>query len=200
MRNKTRSLSNLCCRSSCTLPGTALFTFAALFISRTLLFNTNSGFFSRFSSFERLPSITVVFPRTFHHLYASLWCFPAFFIIWTLLFHISCVRRTFHRLQIFPLFLSFTLPLCFAYKFHSPPPPLLPPPFGPRCAFPFFSSFAHTSHSLSFSRAFCHSRLLHPSLYLHCHKTAEIIIFSFFSLRKSRSFAAPPLFFPRRGN
>ena len=126
MRNKTRSLSNLCCRSSCTLPGTALFTFAALFITRTLLVNTNSGFFSRFSSFERLPSITVVFPCTFHHLHASLWCFPAFFIIWTLLFHISCVRCTFHRLQIFPLFLSFTLSLCFAYKFHSPPRP--PPP------------------------------------------------------------------------
>ena len=92
-------------------------------------------FFSRFSSFERLPSITVVFPRTFHHLYASLRCFTALFVmwtllfnnssVWTLLFHISCVRCTFHRLQIFPLFLSFTLSLCFAYKFHSPPPPPL---------------------------------------------------------------------------
>ena len=183
MRNKTRSLWHLYCRSSCAFPGTVLYTFAALFITRTLLFNTNSGFFSRFSSFERLPSITVVFPRTFRHLYASLRCFTALFVmwtllfnnsgVWTLLFHISCVRCTFHRLQIFPLFLSFTLSLCFAYKFHSPPPPP-PPSFGPRGAFPFFSSFAHTSHSLSFSRAFCHSRLLHPSLYLHCHKTAEI--------------------------
>lgn len=133
MRNKTRSLWNLCCRSSCAFPGTVLYTFAALFITRTLLFNTNSGFFSRFSSFERLPSITVVFPRTFHHLYASLRCFTALFVmwtllfnnsgVWTLLFHISCVRCTFHRLQIFPFFLSFTLSLCFAYKFHSPPPP-----------------------------------------------------------------------------
>ena len=163
----------LYCLSSCAFPGTVLFTFPALFITRTLLFNTNSGFFSRFSSFESLLSITVVFPRTFHHLFASLWCFTALFIIWTLLFHISCVRRTFHRLQIFPLFLSFRLSLCFAYKFHSPPSSP-PPQLGPRCAFPFFSSFAHTSHSLSFSRAFCHSRLLHPSLYLYCHKTAEI--------------------------
>lgn len=132
MRNKTRSLWNLYCRSSCAFPGTVLYTFAALFITRTLLFNTNSGFFSRFSSFERLPSITVVFPRTFHHLYASLRCFTSLFVmwtllfnnsgVWTLLFHISCVRCTFHRLQIFPLFLSFTLSLCFAYKF---PPPLV---------------------------------------------------------------------------
>ena len=183
MRNKTRSLWNLYCRSSCAFPGTVLYTFAALFITRTLLFNTNSGFFSRFSSFERLPSITVVFPRTFHHLYASLRCFTALFVmwtllfnnsgVWTLLFHISCVRCTFHRLQIFPLFLSFTLSLCFAYKFHSPPPP--PPLVWSQVRLSvFFSSFAHTSHSLSFSRAFCHSRLLHPSLYLHCHKTAEI--------------------------
>ena len=87
----------------------------------------------RFSSLERFSSIlTVVFPRTFHHLYASLRCFTALFVmwtllfnnsgVWTLLFHISCVRCTFHRLQIYPLFLSFTLSLCFAYKFHSPPP------------------------------------------------------------------------------
>ena len=149
MRNKTRSLSNLCCRSSCTLPGTALFTFAALFITRTLLVNTNSGFFSRFSSFERLPSITVVFPCTFHHLHASLWCFPAFFIIWTLLFHISCVRCTFHRLQIFPLFLSFTLSLCFAYKFHSPPPP---PHLVPGAPFRFFILCAHFPQFKFFSR------------------------------------------------
>ena len=151
MRNKTRSLSNLCCRSSCVFPGTVLFTFAALFITRTLLFNTNSVSFSRFSSFERLPSITVVSER-----------FSSTSAAFAALFIVCKFSRFFYHLH-FPcaLLTSFT--------------PLLPPPsFGPRCAFPFFSSFAHTSHSLSFSRAFCHSRLLHPSLYLHCHKTAEI--------------------------
>ena len=174
MRNKTRSLSNLFCRSSCAFPGTVLFTFAALFITRMLLFNTNSGFFSRLSLVESLPSITVMFPRTFHHLYASLWCFPALFIIWTLLFHISCVRRTFHGLQIFPLFLSFTLSLCFAYKFHSPPPssPLPPPPpFGPKYTLPFF--FVLCTHLRQF-RFFLRPLSFTPVAYLKCHKTAEI--------------------------
>lgn len=133
--------------SLCAFPGTILFTLLALFITRTLLFNNDSGFFSRFPSFERLPSITVMFPRTFHHLYASLWCFTALFVIWNLLFNNSgvfprCIRRTFHRLQIFPLFLSFTLSLCFAYKFDSPPPSS--PPFGPRYTFPFFFRPLHT--------------------------------------------------------
>lgn len=141
----------LYCLSSCAFPGTVLFTFPALFITRTLLFNTNSGFFSRISSFESLLSITVVFPRTFHHLFASLWCFTALFIIWTLLFHISCVRRTFHRLQIFPLFLSFRLSLCFAYKFHSPPSP--PPHLVPGAPFRlFFILCTHFSQFKLFSR------------------------------------------------
>ena len=178
MRNKTRSLSNLCCRSSCAFPGTVLFTFAALFIPRTLLFNTNSVFFSRFSSFERLPSITVVFPRTFHHLYASLWCFTALFVIWTLLFNNSGVFPRFSSSERFSstsaAFAALFIVCKFSRSFYHLHFPCAFPPFVPRCAFPFFSSFAHTSHSLSFSRTFCHSRLLHPSLYLRCHKTAEI--------------------------
>lgn len=108
--------------------------FPALFVIWTLLFN-KSGVFQRFSSFERFSSITVVFSRAFHHLNASL------------LYQL--------RLQIFPLFVSFTLSLCFGTS--KTPLPL--PPFVSRCAFPFFSSFAHTSRSLSFSCAFCHSRL-----------------------------------------
>lgn len=130
MRNKTRSLSNLCCRSSCAFPGTVLFTFAALFITRTLLFNTNSGFLSRFSSFERLPSITVVFPRTFHHLYASLWCFTALFVMWTLLFFsLPHQLRSpyFSSFANFPAFsIIYTFPvLCLQV---SLPSPLLAPP------------------------------------------------------------------------
>ena len=150
----------------------------ALFIPWTLLFNTNSVFFSRFSSFERLPSITVVFPRTFHHLYASLWCFTALFVIWTLLFNNSGVFPRFSSSERFSstsaAFAALFIVCKFSRSFYHLHFPCAFPPFVPRCAFPFFSSFAHTSHSLSFSRTFCHSRLLHPSLYLRCHKTAEI--------------------------
>ena len=105
----------------------------------------------------------MVFYRAFRHVNASFLFFSTS-AAFAVLFIVCKFSRFFYHLH-FPcaLLTSFTpLPL--------PPPP----PFGPRCAFPFFSSFAHTSHSLSFSRAFCHSRLLHPSLYLHCHKTAEI--------------------------
>ena len=156
MRNKTRSLSNLYCRSSCAFPGTVLFTFAALFITRTLLFNTNSCFFSRFSPVESLPAITVVFPRTFHHVYASLWCFTAFFVIWTLLFDSSGVFPRFsssERLSSTSAAFAALFMVCkfsrFFYHLHfpcalltsfTPLPPFfpLPPPFGPRYTFPFF--------------------------------------------------------------
>ena len=91
--------------------------FAALFITRTLLFNTNSGFFSRFSSFERLPSITVVFPRTFHHLYASLRCFTALFVMWTLLFNNSGVFPLFSSSERFS---STSAAVCFILCTHFP--------------------------------------------------------------------------------
>ena len=99
----------------------------------------------------------MVFSRAFHHLNASLphqlrspyfssfANFPAFSIIYT-----------------FPV-------LCLQVSLPSPLPPIWS-----QVRLSVFSSFAHTSHSLSFSRAFCHSRLLHPSLYLHCLISAEI--------------------------
>ena len=165
MRNKTRSLSNLYCRSSCAFPGTVLFTFVALFITRTLLFNTNSGFFSRFSSFESLPSIPAMFSRTFHHStrtlifnkrrvlprFSSSERFSSIAAAFAPLFIVCKFSRSLYHLDFPCAFVQVTLP--------SPSSP----PFVPRYAFPFFSSFAQTSHSLSFSCAFCHSRLLHPS-------------------------------------
>ena len=127
----------------------------------------------------------MVFSRFFHHLNASL---PH-----------QLRSPHFSSFANFPAFsIIYTSPvLCLQVSLPSPSSP--PPHLVPGAPFRFFILCTHF-HSLSFSRACCHSRLLHPSLYLHCHKTAEIIIFSFFSLRKSRSFAAPPLFFPRRGN
>ena len=115
----------------------------ALFITRTLLVNNNSGFFPHSSSFERLPSITVAFHRTFHHLYASLWCFTALFVIWTLLFNNSGVFRAFHHLNASlphqlrsPHFSSFAKFPAFSIIYTFPvlclqvslPSPFLPPP------------------------------------------------------------------------
>ena len=120
------------------------------------------GVLLRFSPSERFFSIAVVFSRTFHHLNASLphqlrsphfsWFanFPAFSIIYT-----------------FPV-------LCLQVSLPSPFLPPSPPIWSQVHLAVFFSSFAHTSHSLGFSCALCHSRLLHPSLYHKCHKTAEI--------------------------
>lgn len=166
MRNKTRSLSNLYCRSSCAFPGTVLFTFAALFITQTLLFNTNSGFFSRFLSFESLPSITVEFPRTFHHLYASLWCFTALFVMWTLLFNnsgvfprfssserFSSTSAAFAVLFIVCKFSRFFYHLHFSCALLTSFTPLPPPPhLVPGAPFRFFILCTHFPQFKFFSR------------------------------------------------
>lgn len=142
-------------------PGT-VHTFPALYTTRTLLFKTNSVFFPRFSSFERFSSITVVFSRAFHLLNAS----PPY----------QLRSLHFSSFANFPAFcIIYTSPVLW-YKLRSSSPFPLPHLFA-GASFRFFSSFVlctlYTSDSLRFSCALCHSRLLHPSLYLKYHKTAE---------------------------
>lgn len=127
-------------------------------------------FFSRFSSFESLPSITVAFPRIFHHLYASLWCFTALFVMWTLLFNnsglfprfssserFSSTSAAFAALFIVCKFsrffyhLHFPCALLTSFTPLSPPPP--PPPIWSQVRLSvFFILCAHFPQFKFFSR------------------------------------------------
>ena len=153
-KNKFTNLSQLGTRPefvkfilpfSCAFPGT-VHTFPALYTTRTLLFN-NSGVFPGFSSSERFSSIPAAFAPLF----------------------IVC------KFSSFLYHLHFSCALVQVTLLFSLPPP--PPHLFAGASFLFFSSFVlctlYTSDSLRFSCALCHSRLLHPSLYLKYHKTAE---------------------------
>ena len=101
--------------------------------------------FPRFSLLERFSSIiTVVFSRAFHHLNACLqkqWCFPALFIICTLLYGVLPRFSSSERFSSTSAAFAALFIVCkfsrFFYHLHFPcalltsftPLPLLPPPY-----------------------------------------------------------------------